>query len=268
MKDETRDFSFALRAVLLAGLLFVTGHAVAYGDETSSADQEIQKKLKEMLTQPDSSLNKMKTFERADEVQVPSLRPLSATVGRDIDFSVSRSPSFTGRFVALSVRVENKSDKTLVVDGDRASLSNSDTQTANTPCLAQAALDAIGRPPTTTKDKIRKDFKSTIAAALTVGAIPTAQTVITENGPILKRYEWDEQRRQHEENRFGKRLLYPGDKSDGVVYFIDGTSFDRKSLVIPVKSFYDGADQASLIQPVPAAVYTPQNHNERNVSND
>jgi hypothetical protein len=262
-------FNQSLRALMLATALLVGGsgsHSIAVADATSddsgTADQEIKKKLNELLSQPDSSLNKMKTFEKKDEVQVPVLRPLSATVGREIDLTVARATAFTGRFVALSVKVENKSDKTLVIDGDRASLSSDDTKVASIACLTQANVDAIGKPPTTAKAKITTDFKSTIEAALTVGAIPTAQTIIVEHGPILKRYEWDESRREHEETRFGKRLLYPGDKSDGTIYFKDGTSFDQKSLVIPVKSFYDGADQAALIQSIPPAGYTSRNYHK------
>ena len=261
------EFNQFVRALMLATALLIGGNhsiavAAATADDSGTADQEIKKKLNELLTQPDSSLNKMKTFEKADEVQVPTLRPLSATVGRDIDLTVARATAFTGRFVALSVKVENKSDKTLVVDGDRASLSSDDTKVASITCLTQANVDAIGQPPTTAKAKIATDFKSTVEAALTVGAIPTAQTIIVEHGPILKRYEWDESRREHEETRFGKRLLYPGDKSDGVMYFKDGTSFDQKSLVIPVKSFYDGADQAALIQSIPPAGYTSRNYHK------
>jgi hypothetical protein len=256
-----------LRVFMLAAALLCSGvHSMAVADatteDTGTADQEIKKKLNELLAQPDSSLNRMKTFEKADEVQVPSLRPLSATVGRDIDLTVARATAFTGRFVALSVKVENKSDKTLVVDGDRASLSSDDTKVASIACLTQANVDAIGKPPTTAKAKITTDFKSTVEAALTLGAIPTAQTIIVEHGPILKRYEWDESRREHEEARFGKRLLYPGDKSDGMIYFKDGISFDQKSLVIPVKSFYDGADQAALIQMIPPAGYTSRNYHK------
>jgi hypothetical protein len=138
-------------------------------------------------------------------------------------------------------------------------LSSDDTKVASIACLTQANVDSIGKPPTTARAKIATDFKSTVEAALTVGAIPTAQTIIVEHGPILKRYEWDESRREHEESRFGKRLLYPGDKSDGTIYFQDGVSFDQKSLVIPVKSFYDGADQAALMQSIPPAGYTSRN---------
>jgi hypothetical protein len=265
-KTELHQLVPSLIFAIITIIVLSGSHSMAVADaardDTGTADQQIKKKLDELLTQPDSSVNKMKTFEKADEVQVPSLRPLSATVGRDIDLTVERAPAFTGRFVALSVKVENKSDKTLVVDGDRASLSSDDTRVASVACLMQANVDAIGKPPTTAKAKIATDFKSTVEAALTVGAIPTAQTIIVEHGPILKRYEWDESRREHEETRFGKRLLYPGDKSDGMIYFTDGISFDKKSLVIPVKSFYDGADQAALIQAVPPAGYTSRNYHK------
>ena len=219
-----------------------------------SADEAIKQKLDELLHQPNSVLNKMQTFQTEEKVDdgKPKLRqPLQATVGGDILLMVTPGSSFNPRVKSVAVRIENRSDETLVMNGDRAYLSALDEHSPQVPCLAQSDLDAFGRPPTTIKAKIKSDTLQTIGAAVTVGAIPTAEGIIKEHGPIKKRYEWDEQRREREETRLGKRLLYPGDKTEGLVYFRDSDSFSQKFLTIPVTSFYNGAEQASLRKPMP-----------------
>ncbi|HEY9684972.1 MAG TPA: hypothetical protein V6C86_25570 [Oculatellaceae cyanobacterium] len=214
---------------------------------TKEADEAIRQRLNELLHQPNSVLTKMQTFQKDEDK--PKLRaPLSATIGSDIILIVSQATPFNPQFKALDVKIENRSDSTLVMDGDRAYVSALDAHATQIPCLAQRDLDAVGRPPTTMKEKIAKDTADTIGAALTVGAIPTAKGVITEHGPIRKRYEWDEQRREREESRLGQRLLYPGDKTEGLIYFRATDSLNKKTLTIPVKSFYDGTEQTALRQ--------------------
>jgi hypothetical protein len=94
-------------------------------------------------------------------------------------------------------------------------------------------------------------LKASATAAVFVGAVQTAETLKKQYGPINKRYEWDEERRENEESRFGKRLLYPGDSTDGNIYFRAGTELSGNTLTMPVKSFYDGADQASISKTIP-----------------
>lgn len=159
---------------------------------------------------------------------------------------ILKANSFSSRFKALSVRVENRTDKTIVVDGDRASIMAQSGQDARFICASQNAIDAIGKPPSTVKGKLNSDFRATVTAALTIGAVQTAETIITEHGPIRKRYEWDEQRREREDSRFGKRMLYPGDKTDGLIFFDSTITLNKKLLTIPVTSFYDGTAQTAL----------------------
>ena len=248
-------------------------------EEGPTADEEIQRKLNELLHQPDSVLTKMRTFKQQDEVTPEAQEkktevPLSSVPSHDLSVKIYPASSFSGRFKALAVTVENHTDKTLVVDGDKAALLNTlsiatpraSVKSADTgdfadrgsgsqalsaitsaiPCATQAAIDAVGKPPTTFTGKFTSDVKATVTAALTVGAVQTAETIVKERGPIKERYEWDEQRREREDSRFGKRLLYPGDKSDGMIYFNSDVSFGSKSLAIPVASFYDQSDQTCV----------------------
>lgn len=172
-------------------------------------------------------------------------KPLAAIIGRDIDFDIypARAPSV--KMKALHVRVRNRSDEPLIFDGDHTSIALREGG-ARTLAISQHELDAVNRPPTTLKGKFSSDVKATVTAAVSVGMVQTIDTLKREYGPIEKRYEYDEQRRTNEESRFGQRLLYPGDSTDGNIYFSATTSFEGQMLSIPVKSFYDKTDQSSI----------------------
>jgi hypothetical protein len=219
--------------------------AVEPSASTKAADEAIQQRLNELLRQPNSVLTKMQTFQKEDDK--PKLRePLSATIGSDLVLVVSKATPFNPHFKALDVKIENRSDSTLVMEGDRAFVSGLEDRASQIQCLAQRDLDLVGKPVSSMKGKIARDTLDTIGAAITVGAIPTTKGVITEHGPIRKRYEWDEQRREREASRLGERLLYPGDKTEGLIYFRETDSLSKKALTIPVKSFYDGTEQMAL----------------------
>jgi hypothetical protein len=181
----------------------------------------------------------------------PIDKPLSAIIGRDVDFSIYPGRAPSKQMKALHVKVQNRSDEPLVFDGDHSLIASNGNQIAT--CITQMELDSVGRPPTTFTGRLSSDLKASVTAAATVGAVQTAETLKKQYGPITKRYEWDEERRQNEESRFGRRLLYPGDTTDGNIYFKAGTSFSGNTLTMPVKSFYDGSDQASLSKPIPAS---------------
>jgi hypothetical protein len=183
----------------------------------------------------------------------PSEKPLSAIIGREVDFDIYPGRAPSKQMKALHVKVQNRSDEPLVFDGDHSLIASKENGSQIAICITQMALDSVGRPPTTFKGRLSSDLKATVTAAATVGAVQTAETLKKQYGPITKRYEWDEERRQNEESRFGRRLLYPGDTTDGNIYFKAGTQFSGNTLTMPVKSFYDGSDQASLSKPIPVS---------------
>lgn len=184
----------------------------------------------------------------APAAQLPAQpKPLSAIVGRDIDFDIKPGSAPSKEMRALRVKVHNRSDEPLIFDGDRSSLvASSNLASAVAHCISQNELDAVGRPPTTFKGKFASDLAAVATAAPSVGIVQTLETIKIEHGPIAGRYEWDEARRTHEESRFGRRLVYPGDSTDGNIYFSADTPFEGRLLSIPVKSFYDNSDQAAV----------------------
>jgi hypothetical protein len=183
----------------------------------------------------------------------PSEKPLSAIIGREVDFDIYPGRAPSKQMKALHVKVQNRSDEPLVFDGDHSLIASKENGSQIAICITQMQLDSVGRPPTTFSGRLSSDLKATVTAAATVGAVQTAETLKKQYGPITKRYEWDEERRQNEESRFGRRLLYPGDSTDGNIYFRVGTQFSGNTLTMPVKSFYDGSDQASLSKPIPVS---------------
>jgi hypothetical protein len=179
---------------------------------------------------------------------------LSAIVGREIEIRVTRGTAPSKKMKAIHVSVQNKSDQPLVFEGGSStleSMAKPGYAQSVIRCISQDRLDSLKRPPTTFKGKLVSDTKATLTAAASVGAVQTAEGILNEHGPILKRYEWDEERRENEESRFGKRLLYPGDLSAGEIYFPFDTSFEGMILKMPVKSFYDGSAQASVTKVLP-----------------
>ncbi len=146
----------------------------------------------------------------------------------------------------MHVSVHNRSDEPLVFDGDKSLIASRDTGSLVARCLSQPDLDNVERPPTTFKGKVAADLVASVTAAASVGVVQTVDTFKREYGPIPKRYEYDQARRTNEESRFGRRLLYPGDSTDGNIYFQSGLALRGKMLTIPVKSFYDGSTQSAV----------------------
>ena len=89
-----------------------------------------------------------------------------------------------------------------------------------------------------------------MTAAVSVGIVQTAETMKREAGPIENRYEYDHARQKNEESRFGRRLVYPGDSTDGQIYFDSNVPLEDAVLELPIKLFYDSTTEATLGKPI------------------
>ncbi len=171
--------------------------------------------------------------------------PLSQLVPNNVDVIASVAPGIK-QLLAVRLSVSNKTQVPLIVDGDHATLQRGATDANPLVAAPQAALDAIGHPPTTFGKKFITDARDVVLAGISVGAIPTVETFKEQFGPIEKRYGYDEDRRAREQTRFGKRVLYPGDTSSGNVYFKVGSIAQGMTLRFPIKSFYSQSNQVVL----------------------
>lgn len=146
---------------------------------------------------------------------------------------VSREPDLVG----IKVQVQNNSNTPLLFDGDKAVLH---VAGQNIPAIASVEKKI------TMKQAFIKETNAAVVAGVTIGAYPTIRDLKNQKGPILKRYGSDEQRRENLAERFGKRILWPGDISEGVIFVREGEKIAGASVEMPVGTF----PEMKLIGPI------------------
>lgn len=139
------------------------------------------------------------------------------------------------------VDVINNGKRPLVLDGENAQMGG------QTP-LSQNAI--MAPPP---KNTLPED---TIEVATSLGTAGIANVEIDhlnrKNNPGPAFYGKDAKRRSLGESRFGQRLLYPGENSQGKI-FVSVQAASSGSISIPVYSHPDGARLGNLILTVAGA---------------
>jgi hypothetical protein len=187
---------------------------------------------------------------------LPSSAPITAAeapslgdIANKISMSIEASDIAIDGLRGLSVKITNQSDSPVLVNADAAEITSPKTKLAGVPLTS---FEIATGPPQGFKAVLRQDVKDTITAAVTVGAVQTIQGFQTQRKPILKRYGADEERRQNEIIRFGKRLLWPGDMTQGVIYFNTTNSFVGSLLEVPI-SLPFGKDK-NLVEKISAQI--------------
>lgn len=146
---------------------------------------------------------------------------------------VSREPDLVG----IKIQVQNNSNSPLLFDGDKAVLH---VAGQNIPAIASVEKRI------TMKQAFIKETNAAVVAGVTIGAYPTIRDIKNQKGPILKRYGSDEQRRENIAERFGKRILWPGDVSEGLIFVHEGEKIAGASVEMPVGTF----PEMKLIGPI------------------
>jgi hypothetical protein len=175
----------------------------------------------------------------SDKSSEPSLasvinRAKLSIVGRDV---------IANGLHGVMIVVANNTDRPLIFNGDEAIATILGAQYSAAPT---AQLEPPKSPPDNFKGKLKSDLWATTTAAVTIGAVQTAIDQKRFDGSILGRYEQDEDRRRNEASRFGKRVVWPGDSSEGVLYFSGATNFQDAAVSLPVRALYNNDEQALL----------------------
>lgn len=159
--------------------------------------------------------------------------------------SIANSP-FRG-LLALKVSVKNNTDRPLNFEGDETTLSLGELK------LKAAAMQEIENrimEPDNPHGYKMRSLENAATAAVTIGAVQTVEGQLKLVGPIANRYGWDNLRRSDLQARFAKRVLWPGDSSEGTIYFKTNKSLAGASIQMPVSSFYDKTDKTTAISTV------------------
>ena len=154
-----------------------------------------------------------------------------------------------GKFQGILVSVQNNSDRPLLFDGDAASTKVAGSSTACIPLSKLEKLSVLPEQSDSFGKRFVTDLKATTSATVTIGWAQALRDQKQGSGPYVGpnggRYGLDEQRREDKLRRFGKRVLWPGDSTSGVIYF-DQTKTAINDIDLPVSSYYDSADKATM----------------------
>jgi hypothetical protein len=223
-------------------------------------------------TKPETPMGGL-TAPTADAVMTPDMllvspknadqkpaEPLKAYIGTTVALQVQRYDVDYDKLKGILVSVTNETNRPLVIDGNRAEASIAGKTTTAAPVTV---LQQIVIPP----HKVLEDILTKLLpAAATVGAIPTYKDYMLNRKPINERYGADELRRRLEAARFGRRILWPQQKSTGVVFFDTAESLDGAALQIPAMTLYDLKDSGVLTASGQAPSHPPVTTTEKNKS--
>lgn len=145
-------------------------------------------------------------------------------------------------FVAVMVKVTNRSQATVEVLGDESVVRRAG---GDEKCLPMERIEAAIDLPDSPRHKYLKDLSAAVQAATTVGAAPAIKDRAVQRGSVRGRYGHDEKRREKLFSRFGKRVLYPGDSTEGAIFFA-GKLPAGATIDVPVRDFYYQDNRASL----------------------
>jgi len=173
------------------------------------------------------------------------VQPLTAFIGMTIKLDVNRKEIKFEDLHGLVITVSNDTNRPLVLDGDNvtAKLADHAYKSASLTALQLAVNPehGIGRVPLDLITKVAP-------AAATIGAYPTVADIYKYAAkPTIERYGTDEERREAEASRFGRRILWPHEKTQGIVYFQTKDSLDNSKIEMPVTTLFDRKDTGTLI---------------------
>lgn len=205
---------------------------------------------------PLKGLNSLGVYPQLDKnlLVTPGMRPatvsepLSQVISTKVMGQVDATNRNRGKFQGVAITITNNSDRAVLFDGDGAQLTDAGVTLS---CISLADLGKLSVLPEQSNRKFVTDLKATTSAALSIGWVQTIRDQKQGSGPIVAatggRYGLDEQRRYDELSRFGKRVLWPGEKTSGVIYFNGNMQLDSGTLAIPAYSYYNHDDRSTLL---------------------
>jgi len=170
--------------------------------------------------------------------------PLKAYIGVSLTMRIERYDISFDKLQGILIEVVNETNRPLVVNGNKAKAILGAATIVATPV---SALQQIVIPPHKADQVFEDLLKKVLPAAATIGAVPTIRDIKDSRKPVLERYGADELRRRVESTRFGRRVLWPHEKTRGVLYFDTPDSIDHARVEIPASTLFDMTDAGVLV---------------------
>jgi len=169
--------------------------------------------------------------------------PLKVYINMGLKLQVDQRDIIFDKLRGVMITVTNQTNRPLVIDGTKAmALVGNKNYIAVPVAILQKAL----LPPGGFGHAVKSIGTKIIPAAITVGAVPAIKDMKTNNEPILARYGPDEARRQVESSRFGRRILWPRQKTQGILYFQTEEALGTAKINISATTLFDPQDTCTL----------------------
>jgi hypothetical protein len=168
-------------------------------------------------------------------------QPLAQLVGR-IEFRIDPADMVIKGRHGLRIHVKNNTDRALIFSGEKASAKSGEAVFS---CMDIRDFDELFAAPPNFAASWSIGARETVKAAFTVGAFPALNDML-KGRPGPGYYGKDELRRQGEDDRFGQRVLWPGESSSGILLFRSEQSLVGAQVTLPVSSFFNTKEQSEI----------------------
>jgi hypothetical protein len=169
-----------------------------------------------------------------------SSEPLS-TVKEKIEITVLPQDIVVRGKHGLKIQVKNNTDRAVIFNGEEARAKQRQNEYRS---MNVDQFDELFAESPAFSNRLRRNLSQTALAAVTVGGAQTVFDAMKNSKPVLRAYGRDEERRQEDQERFGQRILWPGDSSTGVVLFSAEEPLTEAVVSIPAASLFDANDKA------------------------
>lgn len=169
--------------------------------------------------------------------------PLKAYINAGLTMQVDQRNIAFEHLSGVQITVNNQTGRPLMVDGTKATVT---TSGATLTAIPVTVLQKAVLPKTGLEHAIASIGTNIVPAAVTIGVVPTVKDEIKFRKPVLDRYGPDEQRREVESSRFGRRIIWPGQKTQGILYFQTEGSLVTSHIEIPAATLFDTQDACVL----------------------
>ncbi len=189
------------------------------------------------------SLAQASKSETTDSTRVSGSAPLESIIKTAIEISAGPNDIVIKGKHGLRIKVTNKSDRPVLFDGEKACAKTLSTEYK---CVDIDTFDELNLIPPTFRSTLSAETGSAVNQKPPLASKPIGIGLLNSNKNVLAKLGKDAQGKNSEQERFGQRILWPGDSSEGIVLFPAEESLVGAVVTVPVCSFFNSADQASV----------------------
>lgn len=179
------------------------------------------------------------------DLPAPGRQSLASELGQKLLIRTSKNKRKLKGLVGIGVECINNTDKALLFDGTEAVLMEACTGKKRK-CASLKEIELGISSPDGPRHRYVRDIQEAAVAFGSIGFAPSIDDAIKNNRSVPQRYGIDQVRRETEQMRLEKRVLYPGETANAFVYFKGKIPTSGASIELPVHDLNNEKDSANV----------------------